>query len=97
VTRGITKVHLLLPKMGGFSRLACHLKAAPGGYTTEVRRVTCPFCLNRPEYRKLAKVALVAEPCACGHRRGRHVGKDGLGGCVEDRCNCVSFRLRQSA
>ena len=41
---------------------------------------------------------LAADPCTCGHRRGRHIGELGAGPCSNcGRDGCPTFTLDQEA
>jgi len=88
------RICFLMPSEHGELRhLACHLAAAPGGYTQDPLRVTCDFCTNKKEFKKILFATKAAQVCSCNHRRGQHLGNEGLGRCIE--CvPCLGFTLQ---
>ena len=80
------RVCFLLPHTkNGFGprSLACHLRAGPGHFTEDPIRVTCHFCLGRPEVKVLLHARKANMVCKCEHRRGQHLGSEGTGRCFE--------------
>lgn len=88
------RVCFLMPSVQGeLRKLACHLSASPGGYTQDPLRVTCSFCNNRKDFKKILFATKAAQVCTCNHRRGQHLGTEGLGRCIE--CvPCLGFTLQ---
>lgn len=62
--------------------LACHLTAGPGHFTEDPLRVTCDFCQNKPNFKSILHKRQCDMICKCSHRRGQHLGKEGLGRCI---------------
>lgn len=80
----VVRVHWLQPATkGSLRRIACHLKAGPGEFTSDPLRVTCNYCQAKPGYRNADLAMLAEQMCTCGHRRGQHLGKRGEGLCVQ--------------